>query len=274
MKLLIAADMEGISGVVNWNHVSAGNPNYERFRRIMTNDVNAAVAGAAKAGVEDILVADGHSAGCNILIEELDPRARLHSGNAAPLAMVQGIETGVDAAMFVGYHARVGTELASMDHTWSSDQVSNLWLNGRISGETGMNASICGHFDVPVLMVTGDQSVAVEAKEWIPGIETVVVKRATSRYSAECLQPSVSQKLISETAYRAVEQFNAGHGSKPLKIGTPVTVTVEFFTSAQADGAELLPGSKRLDARRLEMECADMLLAFKAFRSLVNLANR
>ncbi len=274
MKLLIAVDMEGISGVVNWSQVTPGHAEYERFRHIMTADVNAAVAGAAQAGAEEIIVADGHWDGCNVLIEELDPRARLHSGNAAPLAMTQGIETGVDAVIFIGYHARVGSEAANLDHTWSSVGVANLWLNDRIMGETELNSSLCGHFGAPVLMISGDQTVCAQAAEWIPGIETAVVKRATSRYSAECLQPQVSQKLITETVASAVTKFLAGKGPAPIKVEVPVKVAIEFNTSAQADGAALFPGAKRLHGRKVEVQFEDMLTAFKAFRSLVNLGDR
>ena len=274
MKLLIAVDMEGISGVVNWSQVTPGHPEYERFRYLMTADVNAAIAGAAQAGADEIIVADGHWDGCNILIEELDPRARLHSGNAAPLAMSQGVETGVDAAIFIGYHARMGSELANLDHTWSSTRVANLWLNDRIMGETELNASLCGHFGVPLLMISGDQTVCAQASEWLPGIETAVVKRATSRYSAECLQPQVSQKLITETVSTAVTKFLAGNSPAPVKVEKPVKVAVEFMNSAQTDGAALLPGAKRLHGRKVEIQVEDMLSAYKAFRSLVNLGDR
>jgi len=274
MKLLIAVDMEGISGVVNWDQVTPGHAEYERFRSIMTADVNAAIAGAAKAGADEIIVADGHWDGCNILIEELDPRARLHSGNAAPLAMTQGVETGVDAAILVGYHARMGSEAANLDHTWSSTRVANLWLNDRIVGETELNSTLCGYFDVPVLMISGDQTVCAQASEWISGIETAVVKRATSRYSAECLPPQVSQKLSTEKAGSAVAKFLAGKGTTPVKIGSPVKVTVEFINSAQADGAALFPGAKRLNGKRVEAQFEDMLTAYKAFRTLISLANR
>ena len=109
MKIMIAADMEGISGVVAWDHVSSTHPEYARFRKLMTEDVNAAIKGALKADVDEILVVDGHGSGRNILIEDLHPQACLHSGNAAPFAMVQGVGSDVDAAMFIGYHARVGS---------------------------------------------------------------------------------------------------------------------------------------------------------------------
>jgi D-amino peptidase len=271
MKLLIAVDMEGISGVVAWDHVSSTHPEYTRFRKLMTADVNAAVEGALAAGVEDILVVDGHGHGRNILIEDLHPKASLHSGNVAPFAMVQGVGSDVDAAIFIGYHARVGSTPAVLDHTWSSKDVANVWLNGQIVGETALNAAVCGHYGIPVLMVSGDQTLAVEAKAAIPGIETAIVKTATSHQSAECLGIQLAQQVIRETAQRAVKRFKQGEGPQPYALTKPVTVTVEFKTSGMTDGSSLVPNATRLDARRMEFVCPDMLQAYHAFRSLVNM---
>src|SRR3990172_2639329 len=120
MKILISVDMEGISGVVNWDQVSPGHSEYERYRRIMTDEVNAAVEGAFEAGAGEVVVTDGHAHGYNLLVEALDGRVRLNSGNSAPLAMVQGIDASFDAALLIGYHACAGSKNAVLDHTWSS----------------------------------------------------------------------------------------------------------------------------------------------------------
>jgi D-amino peptidase len=274
MKLLIAVDMEGITGVVTWNHVDPAHAEYQRFRRLMTQDVNAAVRGALEAGADEVVVSDGHWNSDNILIEELDPRARLNSGTPSLFSMVQGIDQGVDAALFIGYHARMGTPAAILDHTWSSTRVQNVWLNGRITGEIGLNASLCGHFGLPVLMLSGDQSANQEAAEWVPGIHNVIVKRAAGRWSAEVLPPAVTQPMISAAAERAVRAFLAGEAPAPLKLDTPVTVAVEFFTSEMADKASLLPGSRRVDGRKIEVTLADMPAAYQAFRAAVTLAQR
>jgi D-amino peptidase len=274
MKLLIAVDMEGITGVVTWNHVDPGHAEYQRFRRLMTQDVNAAIRGAAEGGAEEIVVTDGHWNSDNVLIEELDRRARLNSGTPAPFSMVQGIDQGVDAVILVGYHARMGTANAILDHTWSSARVQNLWLNGRLTGEIGLNAALCGHFGVPVLMLSGDQSANKEAAEWIPGIEMVVVKKASSRWAAELLPPAITQLMICEGADRAVRAFLAGKAPAPVKVETPVTVGLEFLYSEMADKALLLPGSKRVDGRKIEFTQPDMPAAYQAFRAAVTLALR
>ncbi len=274
MKLLIAADMEGISGVVSFDQTDPSQSEYQRFRRLMTQDVNAAIQGAWEAGVEQILVVDGHWNQTNILIEELDHRASLHSGTTGPWAMVQGIENGVDGVFFVGYHARIGTPNAVLDHTWSSSRVNNLWLNGRLVGETGLNAAICGSFNAPVLLVTGDEAVCAEASEWLPGVETVAVKKASGRHSAECLPVKVSQKKIQQASLQAIRLFNENNAPEPLVIAGPVTITVEFIYSDMADRAAAYPLAKRLDGRKVEVEAGEMQTAFQKFLALLALASR
>jgi D-amino peptidase len=273
MKLLIAVDMEGATGVVSWNHVDPSSAEYLRFRHLLTADVNAAIEGAIEAGAKDVQVSDGHWNSGNVLIEELHSKARLNTGTSSPFSMVQNVQNGVDAVFFVGYHARVGTPNAILDHTWSSARVSNLWINGRISGETGLNASVCGAFGAPVILVTGDQSVAAEAREWIEGVETAIVKTAAGRVCAQCLPPSATGPLIREAAMRAVRRHLAGEGPKPLQPGNPVSIRIEFMTSQMADMACLYPGSLRLDGRTIEFASLDMPSAYRGFRAAVSLAS-
>jgi len=271
MKILIAADMEGITGVVNWDHVDPGHAEYSRFRRLMTGDVNAAIHGAFDGGATEVVVADGHSGGYNILIEELDPRARLNSGNIAPFAMMQGIGPDVQGVILVGYHARAGTPNAILDHTWSSRAIYNLYLNDQVVGELGLNASLAGHFGVPVIMVTGDDAVCREGAATLGDVETAVVKRTNSRMSAECLPPAATRELIKDTAMRAVLRLQSHAVPAPLKVKTPVKVTLEFTQSEMADKAARLPGSVR-DGRKITFTAPDMAAAYPAFRAASNLA--
>jgi D-amino peptidase len=269
MKILIAADMEGITGVTNWNQVDPSHTEYSRFRCLMTDDVNAAIRGACDSGADEILVTDGHDLGTNILLEKLDPRAHLICGDYSSLAMIQGVDQGVDGVIFVGYHARAGSQNAILDHTWSSRRVANLWLNDLLVGEYGLNAAVAGHFNVPVLMLTGDQTACAQASELLGNIETVVVKTAISRMAAECLPPQVTQERIQNAASLAVKRLKAGAAPKPFIVATPVHVTIAFNSSDQADQAALFPDSKRLDGRRLAFTAYDMLAAYLAFQAAV-----
>jgi D-amino peptidase len=271
MKILIAADMEGITGVTNWDQVDPNHAEYPRFRRLMTGDINAAVRGVCGAGVDEILVTDGHDRGTNILLEELDPVAHLICGDYSPLAMVQGVDQGVDGIIFIGYHARAGSQNAILDHTWSSRRVANLWLNDILVGEYGLNGAVAGHFNVPVLMLTGDQTACAQATELLGRIETVVVKAALSRMAAECLPPQITEERIKKAASLAVKRLQSGDAPKPFVVSTPVHVTIDFNTSEQTDQAALLPGSRRIDGRRLAYTTDDMLSAYFAFQAAVAL---
>jgi D-amino peptidase len=272
MKLLIAADMEGINGVVSWDQVRPGHPEYERFRRLMTAEVNAAISAAAEAGADEIVVSDGHNAAANLLIEELDPHARLNTGSPSPFAMIQGIDQGVNAVIFIGYHARSGQPGAVLSHTWDKNTIANLWLNGQRVGEIGLNAALCGHFNAPVIMIAGDQAACKEASSLLGDIETVAVKQASGRYAAECLPLSVSQARIKDAARRSVSACLAGRSPAPLKLQTPIEMLIEFFGPEMADRAALLPGSSRQEGKQILFRANDMPGAYQAFRAAVVLA--
>ena len=270
MKILIAADMEGVSGVTTWDQVTARKPDYERFRLLMTEDVNAAIRGAFDSGAKEVFVTDGHASGSNILIEELDPRASLNTGSPSPLSMMQGVDE-VDGVIYVGYHARAGSPDAVLDHTWSSRTVANVWLNDILVGEYGINAALAGHFDVPVLMVTGDQTACTQTVELLGDVETVVVKHATGRYSAECLPPTVVQEMIQKTAAKAVARLAKRKAPEPFVLEEPILLSVEFFNSAMADHAMRMPEAER-DGTCISLSLPDMVTAYNAFRALVALA--
>jgi D-amino peptidase len=272
MKILIATDMEGVTGVTTWDQVTPGHAEYARFRRLMTQDVNAAIRGAFDAGAEEIIVADGHWNGSNILIEELDFRARLNTGSPSPFSMMQGIDETIDAVMFVGYHARNGSADAILDHTWSSRTVANVWLNDILTGEYGLNAAVAGHFGAPVIMVSGDQTACGQVAELLGDVQMAVVKHASGRFAAECLTPQAAHERICLGAEHAVERLKRGDVPEPFVLEVPVNVTIEFFTSDMADRATRISSTKR-EATRVSLTTQDMASAYNGFRAMVMLAS-
>ena len=272
MKILIASDMEGITGVTTWDQVTPGHAEYARFRRQMTEDVNAAIRGAFDAGADEVIVADGHWNGLNILIEELDARAKLNTGSPSPFSMMQGIDESIAGVIFIGDHARNGSPNAILDHTWSSRTVANIWLNDILTGEYGLNAAVAGHFGVPVIMASGDQTACAQMTELLGDIETAIVKQASSRFAAECLSPEVTREMICLSAERAVERLTQGNVPEPFILDTPITVTVEFFTSDMADRATRIPSTKRAGTR-VSLTVQEMASAYNGFRAMVMLAS-
>lgn len=267
MKVYISCDMEGISGVVAGKQTEMDGEEYKRAQKLMTGEVNAAIEGALAGGASEVLVNDSHGSMRNILIEELNPSAQLISGSPKPLSMMQGIDGGFDAAFFIGYHAQAGTAYSVLDHTYSgiAYQVS---LNGRPMGETGLNAALAGHFGVPVVLVTGDKLLVEEAKALLGTVEGVAVKESYGRYAAKCLVPDAVHDLIREAAQRALSR-----GGKPFVVKPPITLTVDFTSSAHLDMAELIPGVNRVSGRRIEFIHDDLLTIYKVWRAMLKLAH-
>jgi D-amino peptidase len=268
VKVFISADMEGVCGVVDWKQVSDGQPEYERARKWMTDEVNAAIEGAIAAGATDVVVNDSHGSMRNILLEELNPAAQLILGSPKPLCMMQGVETGFFACFFIGYHSAAGTLHSNLDHTYASSVIHEVKVNGKIFGETQLNAALAGTFGIPVAMVTGDSHLADEVRATLgTHVEMVVVKEATGRSSAKCLTPGKARELIRSGAERCLRKKHA-----PFVVTAPVLLNVDFHTAGLADAAEFLPGCTRAGPRTIEYEAKDYRIAFDAFYCMTSLA--
>lgn len=276
MKFLISADMEGISGIVDWNQVTPGHEEYmTRGRKFMTADVNAAINGAFEGGADEVLVSDGHWNATNILIEDLDSRARLNSGSPSPFGMIQGVDDtpAPDAMMLVGYHGMSGTKKAILDHTWSDHRIRAVYLNDRLVGELGLNAALAAHYSVPVIAMSGDQHACEEGQNMLGAeLEIAVVKNATGHQAAQLLPLTVAHEKICEAAARAVIKFREGKAAKPFKIESPVRLAVEFVYTRHVDRAFLIPGTERISGTRLEYSAADMIAAHRMFRAMSTIA--
>lgn len=260
MKLFISADMEGISGVAT-NVQLKKESEYQRFRKLMTEDVNAAVDGAFAAGAEEVVVCDGHGNMSNILIEELDSRAQLISGNNRVMCQLEGLDASFDGVFFVGYHGREGAAgRGVINHTLAGICVEQIRINGRPVGEAEMNAGVAGHFDVPVLLVTGDDVLEREVKQTLPGAETVVVKQGLDRFAARLLSPEKARRMIREKAMRAVERRRE---IPPYRIGTPVTYEIDFKATNQALMTTTLPTVEQIGPKTIRFTLDDPVTAYK-----------
>jgi D-amino peptidase len=272
MRVYILVDMEGISGVVHEHQTDPIEPRhageYNRFRRLMTNEANAAITGALDAGATSVLVNDSHWLMRNLLAEELHPAAELLSGGPKLLSMIEGIDAGFDAAMFIGYHARAGTARAIIDHTYTS-RVYEVRINGQPVGELALNAAIAGLHGVPVALVSGDQAIASEARLLLGDqVETVVVKQSVGRFAARSLAPTVACQRIRTGAAAALRKKHI-----PFTFDSPIEVEVDFVESHMADMAELVPGSQRVGGRTVRYGDSDYLEVFRAWRAMYNLAS-
>jgi D-amino peptidase len=271
MRVYISVDMEGIAGVVHEDQTDPTDarhaPEYNRFRRLMTNEANAAILGALDAGATRVLVNDSHWDMRNLLAEELHPAAELLSGSPKRLSMVEGVDEGFDAAMFIGYHAMAGTCDAVIDHTYTS-RVYEARVNDQPVGELALNAAMAGVYQVPVAVVSGDQSLAAEAKALLgSGVETIVVKEAVGRFAARAAAPPVACDRIRAGAAAGLKRPH-----EPFTFQRPIRLEVNFVVSQMADMAELVPGSVRSGGRMITYTGDDYREVFRAWRAMYNLA--
>ncbi|RPI98025.1 MAG: hypothetical protein EHM31_12515, partial [Candidatus Aminicenantes bacterium] len=207
LKVFISVDMEGVSGLIHWDETSEGGADYPLFRKLMTAEANAAIAGALDAGATEIVVRDAHGSARNILPDLLRPEARLLREWNSPLSMMEGIDKTFDAVVFIGYHARAGTPNAVLKHTMSLS-LFDVILNGVRMPEGAWNAAIAGYFDVPVVFLSGDSAICRQIQEIIGPIGTVAVKEAMGP-AALMIHPAKSQEMIQKGVAAALRNLKA-----------------------------------------------------------------
>ncbi|MQA10293.1 MAG: peptide ABC transporter substrate-binding protein [Pseudonocardiaceae bacterium] len=267
MRIMISADMEGATGVTWTDDVVPGTEPFERFRRMFTSDVNACVAGLAAGGAEDVLVNEAHSAQRNLLLEKLDTRARMLTGKHKPLSMMQGIDSGVDGVVFLGYHAGAGCD-GVLAHTYLPNSITGVWLDGVHASEGRLNAALAAEYGVPVLVVTGDDETCRDAADYAPEAELVAVKESVSRYAAVCLPPALACERITEAARDAASR--AGRGASN---GTAHRIEVEFDASHLAQASAVVPTVELAGVRTVEFDAPTMTEAMKAFKVVTAIAS-
>jgi D-amino peptidase len=248
VRVQIISDMEGVSGIVKWEQVTGGDPMYDEARKLYTEEINAAVRGAKAAGADEILVMDHHGAGkgwnFNSLVPELlDPGCEFVV-QSSWTEYTDFLEQGCDACLLIAMHARAGTTDGVMNHTVSSQAWRNLWFNGTLVGETGINAALCGQWSCPVVLVTGDDATCREATELLgSAVTTVAVKQGIGRYSARQIPPQRARELIEEGArtalsgdLKAVAPYDPG---RPCEIRVDITTTDRIEEFRRKAGLEI-----------------------------------
>jgi D-amino peptidase len=267
VRVHVISDMEGVAGIVKWEQTTGGDPMYEEGRRLYTEEINAAVRGARVAGATEIVVMDCHGAGkgwsFNSLIpEQLDPGCEFVVQQEWT-EYTEFLEQGCDAALFVGMHARAGTPDGVMAHTVSGQQWQNLWFNGTLVGETGINAALCGTWGCPVLLVTGDEATCREGKELLgPGLTTVAVKWGLGTFGARQLPAVRARELIEEGARKALADLSA---VAPYDPGRPSEIRVEYKVTDVPRRLAKLANVEQVDERTIISRADDWWSAWKQF---------
>ncbi|MFD1685972.1 M55 family metallopeptidase [Halobellus litoreus] len=261
LTVFICADIEGVSGFVDW---AQEDEETERVRLAMTEDVNAAVEGVLSERDADVIVNDSHGGKRNVVIEELHPDAKLVRGGPRPRGMISGVEDA-DVGFQIGAHTRPGYG-GVLEHTFSSSSMADVTLNGDPVGEVELNAMGMAAFGTPTALVTGDDRLRDELEAVLPESEYVVTKEARSMRAATCYPPARVRERISDAAARAVSE---PIGEYPLGIETDGTVsaTVRYHQADTAEKAALWPGIERKTSRKIGYESDDPLEVYSFLRA-------
>ena len=255
LKIYISVDLEGAAGVVTPDQLGPAGFEYQRFREILTAEVNTAIAAAREAGATEIVVSDSHGNGENLLMEKLPADIQLVRAWPRPLAMMQGIDDSFDAVLLLAYHASIGNPRGVRAHTMSSASFTEIRLNGRAIPEAGISAAIAGDFGVPVVMLSGDDAIAEEATALLGPIETVVTKWSYGYHSARTLMPETVNALIREKVKAALGRLGS---FKPFRMEGPVTLDLSFKNYMPAEVLAYLPNVERVDSHTVRFVGKDM----------------
>ncbi len=263
MKVYMATDMEGASGIAQELMTFADQSRYKEGRRALTEDINAAIRGAKAAGAHDIFVSDGHGAcgGYNVIFEDLEAGAVYGLGSPG-MRYLDGCDEETDLAFCVAYHGMAGAYPAVLDHTQSSRAIVDITVNGEVLGEPGLTAACCGDLGVPVGLVTGDDAVCAEARDLLGEVVTAEVKVARSRTCAWCMAPEDARKLIEEKAAEAVERAAE---FEPFVIDGPVTMRVQCLRTEQMRRWRGRSDVEMIDGRTAEFEAPSVLEAMNVY---------
>ncbi len=256
MKIYISVDMEGIAGAVSADQLTPAGFEYQRFREFMTEEANAAISAAFEAGATEIVVSDSHGNAQNLLIEKLPKNVLLVRGFPRPLMMMQGIDETFDGIIFIGYHASTVNSEGVRAHTMSSARLADIRLNGVSMSEGGINAAIAGHFNVPVIMVSGDDAAVKEVTATLGDLEGAVVKWNYGFHSAKSMTPDAARALIREKDGKAVGRIGQ---FKPFKLKTPVQMDVRFKNYRPSELLSYLSTVERTDSHSIRFMGKDMI---------------
>jgi len=262
MKIYIMTDLEGVAGVVDFESQTYDTGKYyEKAKELLTAEVNAAVEGAMRAGATEILVCDGHGQG-GIVPELIHPSAKLLHGR--PLGKFWELDNGKwDAVFLLGHHSINGTPDGNLNHTYSSRTIVKMLLNGEPAGEIGINIYLAGWFGIPAVLITGDEAACREAKQYVPDIEAVAVKKGINRTAAITLSPVKAREKIKEGAYRAAQRIGE---IKPVKLEGECELIIEYLSSADAFSHSKRPYIEPVDGRTVKIKGKNFLEMFERWR--------
>lgn len=266
MNVYISIDIEGIAGVTSRNHSGMDGIDYGRARDWMTGTAVAAAEAALAAGATLVTVSDGHGPKENLYIDRLPAPCRIVRGSPRPLGMMQGIETGHDAALLLGYHAGASAMTGVLAHT-NRGQIREVRLNGRVANEAMFNAALAGSFGVPIVLASGDDAFAEELAGFLPRTECVIVQRSHGALAATAMLPAAAEAAIRDAVPRAL----ARRGEiAPFIVEPPIVVEIDFKHRMPVEVLAYAPWFERPAAATVRYNAASMPEAYGIMSFLLN----
>jgi len=277
VRFFISLDMEGVAGLVNWAGFDPPTgPDHAFAIRQATAEVLAVIEGlrdgAREAGepVEGFTVADAHARGLNLPPDGMPRDVTLVRGFPRPNYMVEGLGPEHALACFIGYHSRVGFSDALMDHSYSGGAIYEIRLDGKVVGETELNAAYAANFGVPLGLVSGDAALEAQVTESFgPAVVFVRTKAGIGRFAAACEHPANILEQLREGARRAV----LSQKDLPLyRAAEPCTLEVGLTETQMADLLELYPCFERTGGRSIRITAPEMPVLYRAYMGLLLVA--
>ncbi len=267
MKIYISADIEGIAGVVDWKETEKAEADYKPYSAQMTREVKAACKGAINAGAKEIWVKDAHGPGRNIDIDELPKMVRLiRAWSEHPFSMMQELDASFDAALMIGYHSGAGTDGNPLAHTFSSEKIAYLKVNDQLADEFLINTYTAGLAGVPVVFVSGDETLCESVVNFNSSIKAVATKKGISN-SVISIHPDEATARIKAAVQEALDEPNR----KLCKVNLPsgFKIEINYINHAQAYRASFYPGVKQLNPNTVLFETDDYFEALRMFSFLL-----
>ena len=262
-KVFIITDMEGVDGIFSSEQqcIPYKSARWEESHKLLTGEANAAVDGLFDGGATEVVVWDGHDSSQSLSALDINPRARLLTGT--PVSPTLELDSTYSAVIFIGQHAMAGAKNAVLSHSYSSEGIQNIWVNGKLVGEIGGRVMLAGAFGIPVIMLSGDTAACEELHDLVPNAECAEVKTGVSRTAGYTLSHPAACALIRKKAQRAMQRLAE---FKPYKMTGPVEVRVEFTTRT---GHEFLPrqGVERVNERTWAFRGKDIIDAWLKYSS-------
>ena len=275
MKIYISLDMEGIAGTYTWKQEET---NRAEVRKCIAQQIEWVIQGIKTSKVnkkiEEIVIADSHSTGDNLLYEitALDDRLHLISGYPRPKYMMSAFDNSYSVVFFVGYHGGIGTLHSVMDHSYSI-RFHRIWINDKPMNESLINAAYAGNFNVPVGLVIGDNALHKQLmdKDSLPWVKYVVTKYSLSRFAVKNRPFNV---VKNETVSTVKEVLGFDLKKIPVyKFSSPIKLRIELQSTSMADAVEMIPDIKRIDGVTVELTHNNYAEIFDAIDAISGLAD-